>query len=349
MLGEWTLRALHPRMKKLTAAVQMKRPRWDLRGIEAIDDAGAALLWRGWNAHRPAELLIKPEHEEIFARLETTPSAPAAKHSTSGTPVIVRLGAAMLGLASHLADSIRLLGQLLVDLGHLWRYPARWPWREISANVYRTGAQALPITALVAFLIGIVLSYLSARQLKLFGADIFIVDILGISILRELGPVLAAILVAGRSGSAMTAQLGAMRVTQELDALAVLGIPYSLRLVLPKIVALAIALPLIVLWSNAIALLGGMVAANVQLDIGYRHFVTSLPNAVPVANFWLGLGKGAVFGIFIGLIACHFGLRIKPNTESLGIGTTNSVVTSITVVILVDAIFAVLFSDVGIP
>lgn len=338
-------------MKKLAAAAgaQARRPQWDLRAIEAIDDAGAALLWEAWGARRPSELSIKPEHEAVFARFETIPAAPRSKPPATFASAISRLGAAMLGLASHLADSVRLLGQLLVDLAHLWRYPARWPWREISANVYRTGAQALPITALVAFLIGIVLSYLSARQLKLFGADIFIVDILGISILRELGPVLAAILVAGRSGSAMTAQLGAMRVTQELDALAVLGIPYSLRLVLPKIVALAIALPLIVLWSNAIALLGGMVAANVQLDIGYRHFLTALPNAVPIANFWLGLGKGAVFGVLIGLIACHFGLRIKPNTESLGIGTTNSVVTSITVVILVDAIFAVLFSDVGIP
>jgi phospholipid/cholesterol/gamma-HCH transport system permease protein len=160
--------------------------------------------------------------------------------------------------------------------------------------------------------------------------------------------VLAAILIAGRSGSAMTAQIGVMRVTEELDALAVMGIPHTVRLVLPKMIALAIAMPLLILWTNAVALLGGMVSAQVQLGIDYRHFIAHLPDAVPIANLWLGLGKGVVFGLLIALIACHFGLRIKPNTESLGIGTTSSVVTSITVVILVDAVFAVAFSDVGI-
>ncbi|MGZ9014196.1 MAG: MlaE family ABC transporter permease, partial [Burkholderiales bacterium] len=185
-------------------------------------------------------------------------------------------------------------------------------------------------------------------QLRSFGADIYIVNLLGIAVIRELGPVLAAILVAGRSGSAMTAQIGVMRVTEELDALAVMGIAHTIRLVLPKMIALAVAMPLLILWTNAVALSGGMVSAQVQLGIDYRHFITSLPDAVPIANLWLGLGKGIIFGILIALIACHFGLRIKPNTESLGIGTTNSVVTGITVVIIVDAIFAIMFSDIGI-
>jgi len=236
----------------------------------------------------------------------------------------------------------------VLDAVQLVRHPARVPIREISANIYRTGAQALGITALVGFLIGVVLSYLSSNQLRTFGADVFIVNILGISIVRELGPVLAAILVAGRSGSAMTAQIGVMRVTEELDAMAVLGIPHTLRLILPKVIALAIALPLIVLWTNAMALAGGMLSAHIELGISFRYFLGSLPDAVPVANFWLGLGKGAVFGVLIALVACHFGLRIQPNTESLGIGTTNAVVSAITVVIIVDAVFAVTFSHIGI-
>ncbi len=287
----------------------------------------------------------------MFTRLAEVQKPPQARRrrAWSALAPVSRVGERVVDVIDHVSGFTTLLGQTVLDIARIAGNPARMPWREISANIHRTGAQALPITALVSFLIGIVLSYLSARQLKLFGADVYIVDILGISILRELGPVLAAILVAGRSGSSMTAQLGVMRVTQELDALAVLGIPYSLRLVLPKIIALAIALPLLVLWSNAIALLGGMVAAGVELNIGYRHFLSGLPGAVPVANLWLGLAKGAVFGILIGLVSCHFGLRIKPNTESLGAGTTNSVVTAITIVILVDAIFAVLFSEVGIP
>ena len=130
--------------------------------------------------------------------------------------------------------------------------------------------------------------------------------------------------------------------------MAVMGIPHTVRLILPKMLALAISLPLVVIWTDAVALVGGMIAARTELGIGYTYFVSTLPDAVPVANLWLGLGKGAVFGLLIALVACHFGLRIEPNTESLGIGTTNSVVTSITVVIIVDAIFAVLFKDVGI-
>jgi phospholipid/cholesterol/gamma-HCH transport system permease protein len=126
-----------------------------------------------------------------------------------------------------------------------------------------------------------------------------------------------------------------------------MGIPHSLRLVLPKIIGLGIAMPLVVLWTSAIALLGGILAADLQIGLNYKYALSNLPDAVPVANLWIGMGKGVVCGMAIALIACHFGLRIKPNTESLGEGTTNSVVTSITAVILIDAIFAVIFSNVG--
>jgi phospholipid/cholesterol/gamma-HCH transport system permease protein len=261
-------------------------------------------------------------------------------------PVVVSGKAAFL-LWEHFIGLLTLSGQLSLDVKYLAGNPGRIPWREISANLYRTGAQALGITALVGFLIGVVLSYLSSRQLQAYGADVFIINILGISIIRELGPMLAAILVAGRSGSSMTAQLGVMRVTEELDALTVMGIPHSLRLVLPKVIALGIAMPLVVLWTSAVALLGGMVIAEIQLGLSYHFFASKLPDSVPIANLWLGLGKGVVCGMVIALISCHFGLRIKSNTESLGEGTTNSVVTAITVVIIIDAIFAVIFSNVG--
>ena len=262
---------------------------------------------------------------------------------------VVAVGAQVLALWDHALGVMRLLGAVMLNLCEIVRHPSRIPWKEISANVYRTGTQALGITALVGFLVGIVLSYLTGQQLKTFGADIFIVNLLGVAVIRELGPVLAAILIAGRSGSAMTAQLGVMRVTEEIDAMSVMGIPYTLRLVLPRIIALAISLPLIVLWTNAIALVGGMVAARYELDISLTYFITELPDAVPVANLWLGLGKGMAFGTLIALLACHFGLRIEPNTESLGVGTTNSVVAAITIVIIVDAVFAILFSSVGVP
>jgi phospholipid/cholesterol/gamma-HCH transport system permease protein len=272
---------------------------------------------------------------------------PARLETRDWRAPITAFGAALLGFADHLRAFVGLLGQIVLDFGRFVRRPHQGPWREISANTYRAGAQALGITALVGFLIGIVLSYLSSKQLKTFGADIFVVDLLSIAIIRELGPVLAAILVAGRSGSAMTAQLGVMRVTEELDAMTVMGIPHGFRLMMPKVLALAIAMPLLSLWTSAVALFGGMVAAKAELDLSITFFFDTLPNAVKIANLWLGLGKSVVFGALIALISCHFGLRIEPNTESLGVGTTNSVVTSITAVILADAVFAVAFSNVG--
>ena len=350
--GTWNLQGLERRLAELvpqlTEYAADQRALWDLSRIAVIDHAGAMLLWRAWGRRRAANLILKPEHEPVFNHLDRSHEPASPGKPRDPMFALVYAGRKLISVIDHLATMFMVLGQVVIDTAYLVRQPARIPWREISANIYRTGAQALGITALVGFLVGVVLSYLSARQLKLFGADAFIINILGISVVRELGPVLAAILVAGRSGSAITAQLGVMRVTQELDAMAVMGIPHTSRLILPKMTALAISMPLIVLWTSAIALIGGMVSAQAELGIGYIYFLSSLPEAVPIANLWLGLGKGIVFGLLIALVACHFGLRIEPNTESLGVGTTNSVVTSITVVIIVDAIFAVMFKDVGI-
>jgi phospholipid/cholesterol/gamma-HCH transport system permease protein len=146
----------------------------------------------------------------------------------------------------------------------------------------------------------------------------------------------------------MTAQLGVMRVTEEIDALEVMGVQRSLRLIFPKVVAMALAMPLLVVWTTAAALLGGMAAAEIQLDISFSFFLQTLPKVVPLGNVWIALSKGVVFGIAIALVACHYGLRVRPNTESLSANTTASVVTAITVVILLDAVFAILTRGVGI-
>jgi phospholipid/cholesterol/gamma-HCH transport system permease protein len=349
--GAWLLRAIlenvHELQPKLAAfAKKNSGTTWDLRGIQQLDAAGALFLWRMWGRRRPT-MMLKPEHEPLFADLEATQApCPPQERRDPLQPLLV-LGQGGLLLREHLYAATLLAGNLLLDVLLLVRHPSRIPWREISSNIHHTGTQALPVTALVAFLVGVVLSYLSSIQLKNYGADIFIINILGLGIVRELGPMLGAILVAGRSGSSMTAQLGVMRVTRELDALAVMGISHTMRLVLPKVAALAITLPLLILWTDVIALTGGMMSAHLQLGIGYRQFLEGLPAAVPIANLWLGIGKGAAFGILIALTASHYGLRIKPNTESLGVNTTASVVAAITVVIIVDAIFAVVFSNVG--
>jgi phospholipid/cholesterol/gamma-HCH transport system permease protein len=348
--GPWILRAIEAQLAELAGQLaEYARDRnrhWDLSGVTRLDHAGALLLWRAWGGQRVAHLTLRPEHEGLFAGLGAPrPKAPSPVFNWRDP--FIASGGRLFAFLDHVLGFVHLVGRVAIDATSLLRHPRDIPWLEISASIYRTGAQALGITALVGFLVGVVLSYLSSQQLKTFGADIFIINLLGVSVIRELGPVLAAVLVAGRSGSAMTAQLGVMRVTEELDAMTVMGIPHTVRLILPKVLALAISMPLLVAWTDSVALIGGMIAANWELGLPYSLFLSRLPDAVPIANLWLGLGKGVVFGILIALIACHYGLRIEPNTESLGAGTTQSVVTAITMVIVVDAAIAVMFSDVG--
>ena len=323
---------------------------WNFDRVESLDSAGALVLWRLWGRQRPMNLMARPEHLRVFDRLAEADARPQpAVLGRHRWHRLERLGDLAYDVYRHGCDMVALIGQVALDVLHVLCHPRDTPLREISATLYKCGARAMPVTALVGFLIGIVLSYLSALQLRQFGADIFIINILGLGIVRELGPILVATLVAGRSGSAMTAQLGVMRVTEEIDALATMGVSRSLRLVLPKVVALGIAMPLLVLWATTIALVGGMISAYAQLDISFDYFIQTLPRAVPVANLWIGLGKGMVFGLCIGLVACHFGLRVRPNTESLSANTTASVVTAITLVIVIDAIFAIATRRIGLP
>jgi phospholipid/cholesterol/gamma-HCH transport system permease protein len=352
--GSWNLRGLALVSREFLSGLEDLSRRdygrmWDLTDVQALDTAGAYVLWQAWGLRFPKHIRLRPEHHSAFQRWQDRPIPPSMREAIrSSDPASRRILSMVERLGDHLLDLAILLGQLVLNLLHLLRHPGDTPWREVSATIHETGGRALGITALVGFLIGVVISYLSSLQLQSLGAQIYIIDILGLSIIRELGPLLAAILVAGRSGSAMTARIGVMRVTQELDALSAMGISPSLRLILPKVIALIISLPLLVVWTDLIALIGGAVSAHLELGIGYHQFFLKLPNAVPLSNLMIGLSKGVVFGLSIALIACHFGLRIQPNTESLGNETTNSVVVAITLVILVDAVFAILFRGIGI-
>lgn len=350
--GRWTLAGIGPRYAVLRAQLGQadSHAAWDLTALDALDTAGAMLLWRSWGRCLPAQLEAKVGARAIFERIAAAPlSLPAARARPMPGQWLVAVGARGLAAGGHVADLVALVGRLVLDVAHVLRHPSRAPLREFSATLYKAGARAMPILALLGFLIGVVLSYLSAMQLRSFGAEVLVVNILGLGIVRELGPVLVAVLVAGRSGSAMTAQLGVMRVTEEIDALAAMGVSRTLRLVLPKVAALVVAMPLLVLWTTAAALLGGMVAADWQLDLSYAFFLESLPRVVRVTNLYIGLAKGVAFGLAIALLACHFGLRVKPNSESLSAHTTSSVVVSISVVILIDAIFALVMRGVGMP
>lgn len=351
--GRWTALALSQQatwdaLKTALAKLPHDADRsWDLRAVDQLDHIGAQLLWSHWGRAWPAQIELDPQHKAVLDHVaEFTVDMPVEPAPTlvDRFRAFSHRGPRALVVAR---DFVGLIGQLMLDAAQLIRAPHRAPWRDFSGHLYQFGATALPITALVGLLIGVVLAYLTSQQLRQYGAETFIVNILGLSLVRELGPVLAAVLIAGRSGSAITAQIGVMRVTDELDAMRVMGIPLGYRLVMPRVLALAIAMPLISLWTSMAALAGGMLAADAALDISPAYFLSALPRAVPLSNLVLATAKSAVFGILIALVGCYFGMKVKPNTESLGKGTTSSVVTSITVVILVDALFAVLFRGVG--
>lgn len=354
VLGRWTAQSLAspPHWQAIQPVLQAlpadwRHYRWDLTGIQRLDHVGAQLLWNSWYHQWPDQLHALPSQRATLERVARYTATLPPQRKRGAAAGVLRMGERIQRHTERATDGLRLVGQLALDLVQLIRLPRRGPWRDISGHIYRVGATALPITALVGFLIGVVLAYLMSQQLRQFGADAFIVNILGISIIRELGPVLAAILIAGRSGSAITAQIGVMRVTEELDAMRIMGIPRGFRLVMPRALAMALAMPLLSVWTTLAALTGGVLASDIVMGLTPAYFVTALSQAVLVSNLWLACGKSMVFGLLIALIGCHYGLRIEPNTQSLGEGTTASVVTSITMVLLVDALFAVVFKDIG--
>lgn len=349
--GDWTLAALRTSIghsfKVLKSASADPTLKWDLRQINALDSTGALIIWRAWGGDRRSSALLNPDHAAILQRIAAVPPVEPARWRPDLLAPLVFLGRRENQFFEHVLALVTLVGMLVLDAFYLLMHPRQIPWREISATIYKAGALALPVTALVGFLIGVVISYLTADTLKAYGAGVYIVNLLGISIIRELGPLLVAILLAGRSGSAMTAQIGVMRVTEEIDAMITMGISPVSRLVLPKVLGLAVAMPLVSMWAIAAALVGGALAANAQLDIDFFYFLGSLPKVVSADNLWIASVKSLSFGMAIALISCHFGLRTKPNTESVSSAITTSVVAAITMVILLDAMFAILFRNVG--
>ena len=352
--GLWTLRAIGregPRLERELRRHGRTDSSWDLSGIGGLDSAGALLLWRAWERQPPRDLEMRPEHRTRFERLAAA-APPRRRRQRAGAtagvfgPLLLLGGGALDGLR-HARQLATLLGQIVIDLGALAAKPRQTPLREVSATLYRAGARALGITGLVGFLVGLILAYLSAGQLRSFGAEELIVNLVGIGVFRELGPLLGSMLLAGRSGSAMTAELGAMRLTQEIDAMIVLGMSPSLRLVLPKVVALALIAPLVTLWTSSMGMLGGMLVARYEIGMTTREFTSRLRDVLPLADVYVGTGKSIAFGIAIALVACHFGLRVKPDTKSLGEETTSSVVVALTAVIALDALFAIALQGVG--
>lgn len=249
-----------------------------------------------------------------------------------------------LGFVSFLS----FLGKMFYTFLHTFKSLKDLRFKEIAFEINESAVKALWIVSLTSFLMGLVVAYQSAYQLKLYGANIFIVDMLGISMLRELSPLITAIVIAGRSGSAFTAQIGAMKITQELDAMRTMGFDPYMFLVLPRITALMIAMPILIFVSDITAMLGGMLVANIDLQITPEIFIDRFRDAVALKHFFIGAAKGPFFAFLIATIGIYRGLMVKDDTQSIGFNTTKSVVEAIFAVIICDAVFSIAFTNLGI-
>jgi phospholipid/cholesterol/gamma-HCH transport system permease protein len=236
------------------------------------------------------------------------------------------------------------VGETSIALAKSVAHPARMRWRPIAHNIRSAGFDALPIVGLLAFLLGIVVAYQAADQLRRYGANIFVADLVGLSMLREFAPLITAIIVAGRSGSAFAAQIGSMSVSEEIDAMRTIGIPPIEALVLPKFIALVIAMPLLTFFADVMGVFGGMVMASAQLGVGFGDFLDRFVKAVSVTAYLTGIGKAPVFAGIIVVVGCFQGFRTHGGADSVGRQTTRSVVQSIFLVVVADALFSVLFS-----
>jgi phospholipid/cholesterol/gamma-HCH transport system permease protein len=240
------------------------------------------------------------------------------------------------------------LGAAVLGLLAIPFRPKRLRVRELSAQFEQVCLNAIPVVALVTLLIGVVVTYLLGLQAKQYGANIFVVDGVGIGATREFAPIIVAIIVAGRSGAAFTAQLGSMRLTEETDAIRTLGLSPLDVLVLPRVIALMVAMPLLVFIGDVMSLFGGMLIAEPMLDITPQTFLERLREALDISHVYVGLSKAPVFALAIAVIGCHMGMTVERDTRAVGMATTSTVVQSIVSVILLDAAFAVFYQELGI-
>ncbi len=330
---------------------------FDLSGVTTLDTAGAWLILQYQTRHAgsgqkpdiigasPAQTLLL---ETVAAALQPVKARRKRRVQHDAADGLAALGAAVSGVGLRVADSIGFLGLVIASLANTLLRPRRLRLTAVVHHMHQAGINAVPIVALMGFLIGIVLAFQGATQLEQFGAEVFVVDLIAISILRELGILLTAIIVAGRSASAFTASIGSMKMREEIDAMRVLGLDPVELLVLPRVLALVIMLPVLGFIANMAGLFGGGLMAWIDLGISPGQFRTQLLVNTDVSHLLVGMSKAPFFALIIAVVGCHQGMQVKGNTESLGSRTSQSVVMAIFFVIVADALFSIFFAVWGV-
>jgi phospholipid/cholesterol/gamma-HCH transport system permease protein len=312
---------------------------WFLRRLELwLDARGVAHRWRG---ARPEALEFA--HQLVDERTPAAPAAPPVPPVGLGDETLDTLGRWTVRRGTDAHDALEFLGRIYFITASAIMRPRRFRFSSVLRHVHETGIQALPIVALIAFLISVIVAYIGAQELRQFGGEVFVVDLVTLSVLRELGVLLTAIIVAGRSGSAFAAEIGVMRLNDEVDALRAIGLNVVEVLVLPRILGLMIALPLLTIVADAMGLAGGAVLSWLTLDIPFNQFLARMQETIAPTTFWAGLLKAPVFAFVIAVIGTFRGIQVRDSSRELGRLTTVAVVESIFMVLFVDAVFAVVY------
>jgi phospholipid/cholesterol/gamma-HCH transport system permease protein len=322
-------------------------------GVRSLDLSGAWLLRQWLEQARSQGRRVQvagelPSHFAFIDELLQHPDSsapPAPRESISLAHALAWLGRFSHERAEGAIDALSYLGRFVVSTLRSFRSAHHLRVPSIARHVYETGIQAIPIVGLIAFLISVIVAYLGAQQLRQFGADIFTVDLVAISVLREMGVLLTSIIVAGRSGSAFAAEIGVMRLNDEIDALESMGVDYFEVLVLPRVIGLLIALPLLTIVADAMGLAGGALLSSWLLDISLSQFIPRVQEALAPTTFWAGLIKAPVFAILIAMVGTLRGMQVRDSSRELGRLTTVAVVQSIFLVIFADALFAIVYVE----
>jgi phospholipid/cholesterol/gamma-HCH transport system permease protein len=318
------------------SAIETIDPNGAFKLMEALQEAGADLAGLEVRGMSPALYQVWNLVAENFPRAQE--SMPKKKHG-----LLYEFGRGAVSMGGHIVGFANFVGRLAAEYSRLARRPGGFRYREFAVQMEAIFVYAIPISIAMIFLMGVVFAYLMGVQAQKFGANIYVVDGVAAAVLRELSPVIVAILVAGRSGAAITAQLGTMKINEEIDALSVLGLSPFAVLVVPRILALFFALPMLVFLGDVAGLLGGMLVSKAQLGLEFSQYWDRLDSAVQMSTFLVGVGKAPVFAVFIGLIACRMGLSVARDARSVGVNTTSTVVQSIVSIIVLDAAFAIIF------
>jgi phospholipid/cholesterol/gamma-HCH transport system permease protein len=347
--GDWSLLSVNTIEQELRGIPNAKKILWNLSGVSTFDSAGVLLFieyFERFSKDREVEVVGYTENQKkMYVLLKNTNLQITAPEHKG---FIEKLGKATIDVYKDIKDYILFLGHLFSAMFHVLTNPHNIRFKEMVYHIHQSGFNALVIIGLTSFLVGMVIAYQGAVQLAKFGADIFIVDTVSISITRELGPMITAIVIAGRSGSAYTAEIGAMKITEEIAAMRTMGFDPFYFLVLPRVFAMMIVLPLLIFFADIVGIFGGMVVAAIELGISMSQFVDRLQEVLEVKHYILGMIKGPVFAFLIASIGCFRGFQVSDNTESVGLQTTKSVVNAIFLVIAFDALFSIIFTEFGI-